>query len=291
MRTLNDTQPTINSSSRNNRREPEFSDTNATNDLHNFIRPDDTFEHNMQLLEQLQTIESNRQLYDVRRRQLRILSDIMEDYQDNVQLYLQVITESLRSNRYSPSLLNHPRRNSERPRANPIPTPIRRQATASGLTDRQIELATRTIVYDASMNESRCPISLEDFVPGSEIVQIIGCSHIFKCQPLREWFNRNSHCPVCRYNIVTGTGRVRSFFRGNTSSINGNIHINGNTDEYSGNTHVDRSNARGNIYQEANAWTTILSGLLTSPNVSSRTFTLEREYTLPFEVDEESADT
>jgi hypothetical protein len=49
--------------------------------------------------------------------------------------------------------------------------------------------------------ESRCPISLEDFVLGDELCEIRNCHHIFKWTNLQSWFSRNSICPVCRFDI------------------------------------------------------------------------------------------
>ena len=86
------------------------------------------------------------------------------------------------------------------------------------LTDEQIERAIERIVYDASMSNSynesntnntgeevvadRCPICLEDFQIGEEVVRIRVCGHIFKQPGLLRWFQRNNHCPVCRGNVV-----------------------------------------------------------------------------------------
>jgi len=90
------------------------------------------------------------------------------------------------------------------------------------LTRDQIMAATRTYGYvgpdnsantvveasiDVSLNvvvpESlpRCPITLEVFQPGDVLCEIRGCRHVFKRPGLMNWFRRNSHCPVCRYNL------------------------------------------------------------------------------------------
>ena len=73
----------------------------------------------------------------------------------------------------------------------------------TSLNNTQINARTRIIVYDSSMNDTRCPISLDDFVPGEEILQINFCGHIFKKNVLLEWFMRNTHCPVCRHNLAS----------------------------------------------------------------------------------------
>ena len=72
-------------------------------------------------------------------------------------------------------------------------------------TIRQFACATEPLRYDTSFHSvSRaCPITLEDFQDGEFICRIKQCRHIFKVQPLQNWFSRNSYCPVCRYDIRT----------------------------------------------------------------------------------------
>lgn len=53
------------------------------------------------------------------------------------------------------------------------------------------------------INDVRCPISLEEYVLGEELCEIRHCRHVFKWSSLQNWFSRNSHCPVCRYDIRT----------------------------------------------------------------------------------------
>lgn len=84
------------------------------------------------------------------------------------------------------------------------------------LSSQQIESAIECLAYDLSMalsyNENntnsdemvadRCPICLEDFEIGEEILRIRVCGHIFKRNGLMNWFQRNSHCPVCRRSVI-----------------------------------------------------------------------------------------
>ena len=51
------------------------------------------------------------------------------------------------------------------------------------------------------VTETRCPISLDDFVVGEDLCEIKHCHHIFKWSSLQGWFSRNTCCPVCRYDI------------------------------------------------------------------------------------------
>lgn len=72
---------------------------------------------------------------------------------------------------------------------------------SNGLTNSEIERVTDIIVFDSSMNETRCPISWEDFEEGEYILRIRRCQHIFNETSLRNWLRLNSYCPVCRCNL------------------------------------------------------------------------------------------
>jgi hypothetical protein len=59
------------------------------------------------------------------------------------------------------------------------------------------------------LNElTHCPISLEEFSTEEELCQIKQCRHIFKWSSLQTWFSRNSHCPVCRFDVRTYSNSV-----------------------------------------------------------------------------------
>ena len=72
-------------------------------------------------------------------------------------------------------------------------------------TLQQFTQATETLIFNSeSMSRiptMTCPITLEDFQHGELLCQIKHCRHIFKEYALRNWFVRNTHCPVCRYDI------------------------------------------------------------------------------------------
>jgi hypothetical protein len=70
-------------------------------------------------------------------------------------------------------------------------------------TEEQIMNASDILAYDPSMNiiNHSCPISLEDFRPGTNICRIRYCGHCFTEPAFRIWFNMNVRCPVCRYDI------------------------------------------------------------------------------------------
>ena len=56
---------------------------------------------------------------------------------------------------------------------------------------------------DAASNHRTCPITLEDFEPGENVIKIKVCGHVFREAALRSWFERHNLCPVCRRNIQT----------------------------------------------------------------------------------------
>jgi hypothetical protein len=214
-------------------------------DLRAFLQPSETFENNRELLQLIHSIETDRHVYDTRRRHMRVLSDAMEDYQNNMQLFFRTL--STISTTRTETRTFHPR-----PRATP---PMGARVPSRGLSDRQVELATQTFVYNPSENnEPRCPISLEDFTAGEEIVQIIGCSHYFKCNALREWFRRNTQCPVCRYNVTNSSGRVRNMPAAAATAGPPFTPI--------------------LTTSTSDAWTTILAGLITTPN-NTQVYTVE----------------
>jgi hypothetical protein len=70
-------------------------------------------------------------------------------------------------------------------------------------TEQQILNATRLFEYADDMTDinNRCPITLEDFQENETVCQIKHCRHTFKEQSLRNWFQSNVRCPVCRYDI------------------------------------------------------------------------------------------
>ena len=68
---------------------------------------------------------------------------------------------------------------------------------------QQIENSTISIKYkDVSNNTNDfCPITQESFLPNDNIIKILKCNHIFKRDSLLNWFNTNSKCPICRFDI------------------------------------------------------------------------------------------
>lgn len=87
-----------------------------------------------------------------------------------------------------------------------IPLPGSPEDQPSYPTISQVFNATEIFTYNdetsSRVTDTRCPISLEDFEHGEELCEIRHCHHVFKWTSLQRWFSQNSHCPVCRHNIV-----------------------------------------------------------------------------------------
>ena len=79
-------------------------------------------------------------------------------------------------------------------------------------TIAQIYDATEIFTYNddssARVTDTRCPITLDDFEYGEELCEIKHCHHVFKWSSLRTWFSQNTHCPVCRHDIIEVDTRV-----------------------------------------------------------------------------------
>jgi len=94
-------------------------------------------------------------------------------------------------------------------------------------TIEQITSATRTFpfVNNSDVLNTQCPITLEHFEDGQQICQITHCGHCFTEASIRNWFQRNVHCPVCRHDIrdYTETNNIDNSnnLHENVNSING----------------------------------------------------------------------
>jgi len=163
-------------------------------------------------------IENNDEIGLLRQRTiddlLRYYNKNMRDYQKNIFEMVRLLQP--REPAVEPEIEYVPRRSRFRPvdvfQYTYNPTPIQPLNTTNrhtsnnnpssiSLSQYQINNAIETINYSDTLNESRCPITLDDFIIGESIYKIRHCSHIFKKPGLMDWFSRNSHCPVCRYNL------------------------------------------------------------------------------------------
>lgn len=181
------------------------------------------------------------QRWELQSRRLRLISDIMEDYQENMRRVFRLIgcelgisshvfppsqrnasslnvedwldrVSQVNADMYSPE--GRPPEEPEPPRSPHLHRPNIRRGFVytqlleprdnqdTGITAEQIENSTRSIQYDPSMNEPRCPITWDQFEQGQNILQINNCNHIFSQPALMEWFQHHSICPVCRASVL-----------------------------------------------------------------------------------------
>jgi hypothetical protein len=79
-------------------------------------------------------------------------------------------------------------------------------------TQEQIDSATTLTMVDRHDEESEgegedelCSICQDGYVDGQAMRKINHCSHSFHKSCIDEWFERNVHCPICRYDIRDDT--------------------------------------------------------------------------------------
>lgn len=70
----------------------------------------------------------------------------------------------------------------------------------------QIDAATESI-----QSHSTCPITLEPFSDGENVLRIKACGHIFKKEALQKWFEGRADCPMCRTDIRSNQDQVSTY--------------------------------------------------------------------------------
>ena len=80
--------------------------------------------------------------------------------------------------------------------------------SSNNITTAQINISTETIIFNENIinlqeDEIRCPITMDTFIEGDELLKIRGCGHKFKKHALMNWLTRSSKCPLCRYDLNT----------------------------------------------------------------------------------------
>ena len=70
-------------------------------------------------------------------------------------------------------------------------------------SQRQIDAAIERTLYKDIENPINysCPISQLDFSHNDTVILLKECRHIFSITPILQWFERDAHCPLCRYDI------------------------------------------------------------------------------------------
>lgn len=269
------------------------------------------------------------QRWESQSRRLKLISDIMEDYQDNVRRVVRLIGcelgisnnafpsrrygessltvdawldrfSQMATDTYSPETPQTYQSSVPPPRSRPnvrrgfVYTQLsepRDDNSSVGITAEQIVNATRLIQYDSSMNESRCPITLDYFEEGEIILQINNCRHIFGQPALMEWFRRHNRCPVCRMSVLQNTSLqtevndasssasssapINTLRETRASSGQEPLHIRRYTVEDASGSSQTASLLRGAIGEETepNAINNIISSILNSVNGAMHTET------------------
>lgn len=149
-------------------------------------------------------------------RQLDVTSDLISSYNNNIQEYQRnvgIMIALLHSNnQLFNERFNTPLRVSNVRTEGPFfsytntTTPQRRQEPPNtSQRQQQIDQVVRTFTYSqeigSSLNDNRCPISLQEYVEGDELCEIITCGHIFKKTNLLRWLQRTNTCPSCRAQL------------------------------------------------------------------------------------------
>ena len=138
-------------------------------------------------------------------------------------------------------------------------------------TQQQIETATECFIWERDDTDAVCPITLAPFIRGNEVCRIKHCNHIFNKSSLMDWFQRNVHCPVCRFDI-------RDHIQDETNQDHNQTEHNRNQDQSRNQRRVNTSN--GGLLQN------ITSALRTFINseIGAGTFGDRDEITFTFDI-------
>ena len=135
------------------------------------------------------------------------LRQLIHDYNNNMRLNTEMMLEYNRNMRTILGLIPQPpaRSNSHVDIASLIyllSNASNVDDTPRGLTIAQVENAIEIITYDNDLyEETRCPISLDDFAHGEIICRTKHCNHIFKRSHLMTWLHTRVTCPSCRHDL------------------------------------------------------------------------------------------
>ena len=161
--------------------------------------------------------------------QISTLLQSLHAYHQNIEMYNRNISDLLHIVRIThtpPSIpANIPRQTTRTSNAFTIGSGRRTQSTTNRqLTQSEIAQHITTTTYENGMNDTVCPISLDDFVIGESICKINVCGHIFKRNSLLQWVSSRNQCPVCRASIVSRENTTGHDLSGNytTTDISGN---------------------------------------------------------------------
>ena len=113
-------------------------------------------------------------------------------------------------------------------------------------TTEQINNATERLVFNTIENptNSVCPITQQRFEHDEHVIRIIHCGHIYTSASLQQWFQRNTRCPLCRYDIRNyhPVRAIRNPYRRFTYDASNNSNIDSNNTEDEEKTEDDDDN-------------------------------------------------
>jgi hypothetical protein len=129
-------------------------------------------------------------------RRIRALRDILSTYGENIRMNNENMIEYTRMVR---ALINL---SADSSAIETLTSILQEEPVSPSLTMSRIDEATRNVQYDCdTMNQTQCPIALDDFVEHEPVCQIISCGHMFRRTNLMQWLDTHNCCPVCRYDL------------------------------------------------------------------------------------------
>ena len=185
-----------------------------------------------------QNMSENTQSLRYVNRQLDTINNLIQNYNNNMNEYqrnMGLLATMVYSNG---QLFRWTMMQSSQRAYNRIPTqgpyftysnmrPPMRTATPSSISEQEMNTIVRTFTFSEeispSLNETRCPISLQEYNNGDELCEINACGHVFLKSNLLRWLQRNNTCPICRRQLRENprpNTNMYSFFNdGSTNSI------------------------------------------------------------------------
>lgn len=116
----------------------------------------------------------------------------------------------------------------------PVASDFINGSTTTGSTAENSNVGLQTVDFNRNVTQcifsdinnpinTSCPIQLYNFNANSSVSRINYCGHIFDRNGLNRWFERNTRCPICRYNLITETDTETE-----TETVNHTHNTNGN---------------------------------------------------------------
>ena len=161
-----------------------------------------------------QNINDNNQSLRYANRQLDTINNLIQNYNNNMDEYqrnMGLLATMIYSNgqlfrsrmMFPPQRMHH-----NIPTQGPYFTysNIRRPVQpTSSISEEEFNTIVRTFTYSqeisSSLNDTRCPISWQEYNNGDELCEINACGHVFLKSNLLRWCQRNNTCPTCRREL------------------------------------------------------------------------------------------